>query len=391
MYASAGIRASRIIGRVSATTHTAPTTSTSRLDRAVTAMEAAGVRALLIGPGADLRHLIGYDTHPLERMTLLVAAADGNHLLVVPELERARAEAAGVGVPVHGFGETDDPFALVAAHLDGGRADEPIGVGDQLWARFVLGLQDAMPGATWTPASAVTRQVRMAKAPEEVAGLRAAGRAIDAVHAQVPGLLRPGRTEDEVGRDIAEAMLAAGHDAIDFVIVGSGPNGASPHHETSDRVIQAGDAVVVDIGGPVDGWFSDCTRCYVVGEEPEGYAEAYAVLKAAQQAAVDHVRPGVTAESVDRAARQVITDAGYGDAFIHRTGHGIGLEVHEEPYLVEGNDLVLTEGMTFSIEPGIYLEGRFGMRLEDIVAVTADGVERLNAADHDRVMVPVNP
>lgn len=391
MYASAGIRASRIIGRVSATTHTAPTTSTSRLDRAVTAMEAAGVRALLIGPGADLRHLIGYDTHPLERMTLLVAAADGNHLLVVPELERARAEAAGVGVPVHGFGETDDPFALVAAHLDGGRADEPIGVGDQLWARFVLGLQDAMPGATWTPASAVTRQVRMAKAPEEVAGLRAAGRAIDAVHAQVPGLLRPGRTEDEVGRDIAEAMLAAGHDAIDFVIVGSGPNGASPHHETSDRVIQAGDAVVVDIGGPVDGWFSDCTRCYVVGEEPEGYAEAYAVLKAAQQAAVDHVRPGVTAESVDRAARQVITDAGYGDAFIHRTGHGIGLEVHEEPYIVEGNDLVLTEGMTFSIEPGIYLEGRFGMRLEDIVAVTADGVERLNAADHDRVMVPVNP
>ncbi len=379
MYASAGIRASRIIGRVSATTHTAPTTSTSRLDRAVTAMEAAGVRALLIGPGADLRHLIGYDTHPLERMTLLVAAADGNHLLVVPELERARAEAAGVGVPVHGFGETDDPFALVAAHLDGGRADEPIGVGDQLWARFVLGLQDAMPGATWTPASAVTRQVRMAKAPEEVAGLRAAGRAIDAVHAQVPGLLRPGRTEDEVGRDIAEAMLAAGHDAIDFVIVGSGPNGASPHHETSDRVIQAGDAVVVDIGGPVDGWFSDCTRCYVVGEEPEGYAEAYAVLKAAQQAAVDHVRPGVTA------------DAGYGDAFIHRTGHGIGLEVHEEPYIVEGNDLVLTEGMTFSIEPGIYLEGRFGMRLEDIVAVTADGVERLNAADHDRVMVPVNP
>ena len=391
MYASAGIRASRIIGRVSATTHTAPTTSTSRLDRAVTAMEAAGVRALLIGPGADLRHLIGYDTHPLERMTLLVAAADGNHLLVVPELERARAEAAGVGVPVHGFGETDDPFALVAAHLDGGRADEPIGVGDQLWARFVLGLQDAMPGATWTPASAVTRQVRMAKAPEEVAGLRAAGRAIDAVHAQVPGLLRPGRTEDEVGRDIAEAMLAAGHDAIDFVIVGSGPNGASPHHETSDRVIQAGDAVVVDIGGPVDGWFSDCTRCYVVGEEPEGYAEAYAVLKAAQQAAVDHVRPGVTAESVDRAARQVITDAGYGDAFIHRTGHGIGLEVHEEPYLVEGNDLVLTEGMTFSIEPGIYLEGRFGMRLEDIVAVTADGVELLNAANHDRVMVPVNP
>ena len=391
MYASAGIRASRIIGRVSATTHTAPTTSTSLLDRAVTAMEAAGVRALLIGPGADLRHLIGYDTHPLERMTLLVAAADGNHLLVVPELERARAEAAGVGVPVHGFGETDDPFALVAAHLDGGRADEPIGVGDQLWARIVLGLQDAMPGATWTPASAVTRQVRMAKAPEEVAGLRAAGRAIDAVHAQVPGLLRPGRTEEEVGRDIAEAMLAAGHDAIDFVIVGSGPNGASPHHETSDRVIQAGDAVVVDIGGPVDGWFSDCTRCYVVGEEPEGYAEAYAVLKAAQQAAVDHVRPGVTAESVDRAARQVITDAGYGDAFIHRTGHGIGLEVHEEPYIVEGNDLVLTEGMTFSIEPGIYIEGRFGMRLEDIVAVTADGVERLNAADHDRVMVPVNP
>ncbi len=361
------------------------------LERATGQMAAAGLDALLIGPGADLYYLVGYHALPLERLTLLVVRADGAHALVVPRLERPRAEqssAAGL-VPIHDFGETDDPFALVGRLLDGVGPGATLGVGDRLWAAFVLGLQASQPEAKWTRASAVTRELRMRKAPAEIDALRRAAQAIDRVHARVPEFLLPGRTEAEVGRDIADAILDEGHQEVNFVIVGSGPNGASPHHETGDRVLVEGDAVVVDIGGTLDGYCSDCTRDYLVGSPaPPGYAEAHAALEAAQRAACEAVRPGVTAEAVDAAARDLLTEAGYGEAFVHRTGHGIGLEEHEEPYIVGGNDLVLQPGMAFSIEPGVYLEGRFGMRIEDIVVLTEVGCERLNQLPRGVVVVP---
>lgn len=346
------------------------------------------VAALLIGPGADLTTLTGYRAHLSERLTLLVARADGQHRLIVPALERPVAAAASQGVDIRSYAEGQDPLDLVAAALEGIGPGEILGVGDQLWATFLLGIQQIRPDARWQPASTVTREVRMAKDATGLAGLRRAGRAIDAVHRRMSEFLLVGRTEAEAGRAIAAAMQEEGHDHAAFVIVGSGPNGASPHHDTSDRVLRSGDAVVVDIGGPVAGWFSDCTRNYVLGQAPEGYQTAFDVLHAAQQAAVAQVRPGVTAASVDAAARQVISDAGFGPAFIHRTGHGIGLEVHEEPWITADNELRLEEGMTFSVEPGIYLEGRFGMRIEDIVAVTADGVERLNTTDTALVRLP---
>lgn len=378
--------------------------ATPPLQRAVQTMAQLKVDALLIGPGADLAVLTGYRAHPSERMTLLVVRADGAHRLIVPELERAVAVAGmtqtplPAALPITSYGETDDPADAAVAALDGicgnSASQAPsISVGDQLWSRFLIGIQSrltvgrALP-PRWGVASAVTRQVRMTKDASALEGLRRAGAAIDAVHSQMAQMLRAGRTEREVGHDIAARMRIAGHDDVDFVIVGSGPNGASPHHATSDRVIQEGDAVVVDIGGPVNGWFSDCTRNYCVGHEPAGYREVFDVLRQAQQAAVAHVRPGVTAASVDAAARGVIAAAGFGDAFIHRTGHGIGLEVHEEPYIAPGNTLRLEPGMTFSIEPGIYLPGRFGMRIEDIVAVTATGVERMNTTSIDVVTVP---
>ena len=358
------------------------------LTRAAAAMTDRGVQALLIGPGPDLVYLTGYHALPLERLTLLVARADGAHRLIVPRLEEPRAAAEVDDVPIVTWDETDDPYRTAAAALDGLPANPLLGVGDHLWATFLLGLQRARPDAEWVRASTVLRELRMRKTAEELEGLRRAGAAIDAVHARVPELLAPGRTEAEVAADIGAAMLAAGHDAVDFVIVGSGPNGASPHHECSDRRLERGDAVVVDIGGPVGGWFSDCTRTYVLGTPPDGFTEAYDALLAAQEAAVAAVRPGVTAHAVDAAARDALTAAGYGEQFIHRTGHGIGLEVHEEPYIVAGNDLVLEPGMTFSVEPGVYFPGRFGIRIEDIVAVTADGVERLNHAPRTAVVVP---
>ena len=347
------------------------------LDRVTAGMSGAGIDAVLVGPGADLRYLTGYAASESERLTLLVAMADGRHRLVLPTLERPLAEAAGVpdDVEIIDLGETADPFATVATLLGGARR---LAVGDRLWSMFLLGLQTAMPGVEWRRASSVTRELRMRKTPRELDALRRAAEAIDRVHARVPKFLRPGRTEAEVGRDIAAAIVEEGHDEVAFIIVGSGPNSASPHHETGARRLVEGDPVVVDIGGFVDGYASDCTRDYVVGSPPEGYTAAHAALETAQKAACAAVRPGVTAASLDAVARHALTEAGFGEYFIHRLGHGIGLEVHEDPYLVEGNDTLLQPGMTFSVEPGIYLPGRFGMRIEDIVAVTEDGGERLN-------------
>jgi Xaa-Pro aminopeptidase len=363
--------------------------SDTSLERARAAMTERGVDALLIGPGADLRYLVGYHALPLERLTLLVARADGRHALVVPTLERARAQAAPLpaGLDLVDVGETDDPHEAVRGALDGVGTGPVLGVGDRLWATFLLGLQAALPDARWVRASTVTRELRMRKDGEELAALRRAAQAIDRVHAAVPGLLAVGRAEAEIGRDIADAILAEGHEAVNFVIVASGPNGASPHHETGERRLQPGDAVVVDIGGSLDGYCSDCTRNYVVGDPPAGYADAHAALERAQAAACAAVRPGVTAAAVDAAARDVLTEAGYGERFIHRTGHGIGLEEHEEPYIVAGNTLRLEPGMAFSIEPGIYVPGAFGLRIEDIVVVTDQGHERLNTLTRGPVLV----
>ena len=191
-----------------------------------------------------------------------------------------------------------------------------------------------------------------------------------------------------MGRDIHDAILAAGHSLVDFVIVASGPNGASPHHELSDRVIQAGEPIVIDIGGQLhNGYCSDSTRTYCIGEPPAEYAAYHEVLLRAQKAACDAVRPGATCESIDAAAREVITEAGYGEYFIHRTGHGIGIETHEEPYIVAGNTEPLEPGFAFSIEPGIYLPGKHGARIEDIVVCTETGGERLNLTPRELVIV----
>jgi Xaa-Pro aminopeptidase len=351
-----------------------------RLDRARKAAAAAGFDALLISPGADLRYLTGYDARPLERLTCLVVPADGEAYLVVPQLEEPAAlasPAARLGIDIVGWGETDDPYALLAARLPG--APRRVGVDNHMWAEKVVALREALPDAAQGLAGQVLSELRMRKSAPEVQALRLAGAAIDRVHRAMGQWLRAGRTEREVGRDIAEAILAEGHVRADFVIVASGPNGASPHHELSDRVIQPGEPVVVDIGGTTDdGYCSDSTRTYAVGEPPADFRRYYEVLLRAQAAQTAAVRPGLAAEDLDALGRDIITEAGYGEYFIHRTGHGIGLETPEEPYIVAGSRLPLEPGMAFSVEPGIYLPGRHGARIEDIVVCTEDGGERLN-------------
>jgi Xaa-Pro aminopeptidase len=352
-----------------------------RLEDARAQMRQRGVDALFVGPSADLRYLVGYHALPLERLTLLTVPAEGPVRLVVPELEAPRARASGAidVAELVTWGETEDPFAAVVDGLED--AGVPLkgrfAVQDRLWSAFTLRLQVRLPDASWVAGSTVMGPLRIVKRPDEVAALREVGAAIDDVHAQVPALLRAGRTEREVGQDIAE-LIQRSHDDVNFVIVASGPNGASPHHETGDRRIETGDAVVVDIGGTLDGYCSDETRNYAVGHVPDGYAELHAVLEDAQEAAVAATRPGVTAASIDAAARDLLGQHGYGHLFVHRTGHGIGVEEHEDPYIVAGNEDRVAPGMAFSIEPGIYDPGRFGARIEDIVVVTGDGVERLN-------------
>lgn len=348
----------------------------------------AGLGAVFLTPGPDLKYATGYDAIQLERLTCLVVPAASDPFLVVPRLElpAARASRAGaLGVELVAWDEADDPFGLIARRLPRGLTR--VGVADRMWAVMALRLREALPGAEQVPAGWVLRELRMRKSPAEIDALREAGAAIDRVHRLVPTLLKPGRTEREVGRDLAEAIVAEGHTTVDFVIVASGPGGASPHHELSDRAIRPGDPVVVDIGGTMpSGYCSDETRTYAVGRPPPDFLAYYDVLRAAQQAACEAVRPGVTPEAVDAAARDLITDAGYGEFFVHRTGHGIGVETHEEPYIVAGNTEPLEAGMAFSVEPGIY-PGAHGARIEDIVVCTEGGYERMNLVDRDLVVI----
>jgi Xaa-Pro aminopeptidase len=366
----------------------------SRLTRTKQATRTAGLDALLVTPSPDLHYLLGVTGASHERLTCLVLPADGDPVLVVPALERPGLDGTpvpGLGLEIAEWPDGDDPYVLVADLLRRpGRPPACAAVGDAMPAAHVLRLRAALPACEQELASMVLRELRMRKDAAEIAALAAAGQAIDRVHARMGEWLRVGRTEAQIGADVAAAIVAEGHTAAAFVIVGSGPHGASPHHDVSDRVVQPGDVVVVDIGGPTpEGYFSDCTRTYSLGEPADAdVAATYAVLQAAQDAAVAAAAPGITAEQVDAAARAPITNAGFGERFVHRTGHGIGLEVHEEPYIVTGNALVLEPGMVFSVEPGIYLPGRWGARIEDIVVVSEDGAIRLNHRPRELVALP---
>lgn len=359
----------------------------ARMQRVQSSLVDKDYAGLVVTPGEDLYYLCGYRALPLERLTALVIPAFGGPTLLVPHLERQEAEhssAAAAGCHIATWGETEDPFDMAAALL---RSEGRVAVDDHMWATRVHAF-NARVKAGVVPAHEILTDMRALKSEDEFDALRRAGAAIDEVHRQIPTLLAPGRTEREIAADISRAILDSGHERVDFVIVGSGPNGASPHHSFSDRVISAGDPIVIDIGGTMpDGYRSDCTRNYVLGSPPSLYLESYAVLMEAQATARRVARAGVTAGSVDQAAREVLARAGLGEQFIHRTGHGIGLETHEEPYILEGSSRVLESGNAFSIEPGFYREGSFGARIEDIVLCTSNGIESVNNTSRDLVIV----
>lgn len=361
-----------------------------RMAKAAAATAGANLAGLVITPGYDLRYLTGSRAQTLERLTALVLPASGSPTVVVPRLELASLKESAIaelGLAVRDWVDGDDPYRLVSAALGG--APAATAVTDSMPALHLLPLAAEL-GAMPILATDVLRELRMVKEECEVDALSKAGAAIDRVHARVPDFLIPRRTEADVAADIAEAIVAEGHSEVSFIIVGSGPHAADPHHGFSDRELQVGDIVVVDIGGAYEpGYHSDSTRTYSIGEPEAEVAQQYSILQRAQRAALDAVRPGVTAEQVDAAARDVLAEAGLAEYFVHRTGHGIGLSVHEEPYVVAGNDLPLTAGMAFSVEPGIYFPGRWGARIEDIVVVTEDGGLAVNNRPHELIVVPV--
>ena len=357
-----------------------------RMARAAAGTERAGLTGLLVTPGADLRYLSGYDPPPLPRLTCLVLRPGHHALLLVPALERARAEESPVGrsVELVTWNDGDDPYAKLGGLV--GPAGS-YGAADRTWAVHLLALQRELSGASFVPASGVLAPIRAVKDEDELERLGRVARTTDEGFRRIVRAPLEGRREEEVAHELAEILEDLGHDAVTFTIVASGPNGASPHHEPGGRTIRAGDPVVLDFGGRIAGYCSDLSRTVSVGGTPREFEEVYEIVREAQEAAFQVARPGVAAEDVDRAAREVIERAGHGERFIHRTGHGIGLDEHEEPYIVSGNREPLRPGMCFSIEPGIYLEGRFGVRIEDIVAVTDDGAVRLNHATRDLELV----
>jgi Xaa-Pro aminopeptidase len=353
----------------------------ARMSRVLTDAEHAGLDGLLVTPGPELVWLTGYrPTAITERLTLLVLTPDREPTLLVPQLERPDAERA-VGAPglaIEEWADGEDPFARAAALL---REGVSLGISDSAWAMHLLGLQDAVSGSSYHSLTQSLPMLRAVKDANELARLAAAGAAADATYEEILGVRFAGRKETDVAADLARLLRDHGHEQVDFTVVGSGPNGADPHHEAGDRTIEEGDAVVLDFGGLMYGYGSDTSRTVCVGEPSALVREVHEIVRLAQQAGVDAVRPGVACQDIDRAARQVITDAGYGEQFIHRTGHGIGTTTHEPPYMIEGEEQPLVPGMCFSVEPGIYLAGRFGVRIEDIVAVTDSGGRRLNTTD----------
>jgi len=354
----------------------------ARMRRASEQARDAGLAGVLVTPGPDLQYFTGYAPIAItERITMLVIAADRDPTMIVPILERPDAEAAPAApaLELTDWTDGDDPYAVTARLL---APDGRYAISDSAWAMHVLGLQRALPRSGYVSMTASLPMLRAIKDAAELDRLAAAGAAADAC---LEALVREpfaGRRESEIGAALAALLRQTGHSQVDFTVVGSGPNGANPHHEVSERTIEDGDMVVLDFGGLKDGYGSDTTRTAHVGAPTGEEREVFEIVRQAQQAGFDAVRPGATCQDVDRAARQVIADAGYGDRFIHRTGHGIGLTTHEPPYIVEGETQPLVPGMCFSIEPGIYLPDRFGVRIEDIVTVTETGGRRLNTTDH---------
>jgi len=355
---------------------------TARWERAQALMARKGLELLLVAPGSDFFYLLGTRGHVSERMTLFALPREGRPTLLVALLEAPAFAAWEEAIDIRRWSDDEDAVAVLR------RAITPvsvhsIGVNEQMWSSFVLRLQEAYRAASWFNANSVLRELRMVKDADELALMREAARRTDLVWETFVGEPVAGQTERQAAQRLTALLAEQGMPPSFETVVAAGPHSASPHHEPGERVISAGDALVCDFGGVLEGYCSDITRTAHVGPPGDEFRSVYALVQRAQETAFRAIRPGRRCEEIDEAARWVIEASGHGPHFIHRTGHGLGIDIHEEPYIVRGNRPALQPGMVFSDEPGVYLPDRFGVRIEDIVVVTADGAERLNTCSRE--------
>jgi Xaa-Pro aminopeptidase len=361
----------------------------ARIDACQRRLERVDADLVVCFPSPNLTYLTGFSESPSERHLLLFVPRRGEATIVAPAMYAEQLD--GLADDVRLWDDDADPLAAVDGALSATlETDAPsILLDDRMWTTFNHDLRALRPDADFGLASAVLEPLRVRKDEVELEALRRAGALADRVSTEIRsrGEVLVGLTEAALASEIDRLLTADGGIEPAFeTIVAAGPNGARPHHHAGEHEIRAGEPIVLDFGAFVAAdldtgtarYPGDQTRTIVVGEPQADYERVHDVVTEAQQAAVDAVEPGVAAGEIDRVARSVIEDAGYGDAFVHRTGHGVGLEVHEAPYIVGGNDRELEPGMVFSVEPGVYLEGRFGVRIEDLVVVTDEGCERLN-------------
>jgi Xaa-Pro aminopeptidase len=368
----------------------------ARLDGVRALMHTHGLDFLVVGPSADMIYLTGARSRPSERLAAFVLPLLGPGYFITPAFEAASLPELPEGTQLKTWGETDNPAAMAASiiadslHSGPGGANCTIGVAERLWSVFLLRLQAELPRASFTPATTVLSAARQVKTAGEVAAMQKAGAASDDAFAEFVATDFTGKSELQLSAIFADLLKARGAKLDDSPLIASGPNGASPHHHSGQRIVQEGDAIVLDFWGTVDDYTFDCTRTVFVGGVPapdSEEAQVYGIVARAQEAAVQAARSGMTCEALDRVARGIITEAGYGEYFTHRLGHGIGLDTHEAPFIVAGNDTILQDGMSFSIEPGIYMSGKFGVRVEDCVALVDGKAVRLNNADHGIISV----
>lgn len=355
----------------------------NRIAKAQGLMAELSVDLMVLSLGSNMLYLSGFSDEPGERLLLLFVSREGDPIFLVPELYADQVCQTSPFKEVRVWQDADDPAALlkrIAGDLGLGESPRVL-VDDSMWATFLLILEVTLPQADFALASQVMISLRMQKTPDEIEHMSQTGAIADQAFEEILKFKVSGMDELELATVLEEAMKEKGAEKIAFeTLVASGPNSALPHYRAGQRRIESGDVVILDFGCRIHGYCSDMTRTIVYGEPSNEIQDIYEVVKGAQENAVQAVMPGVEAQAIDRVARGEITQAGYGDRFIHRTGHGVGLDVHEAPYIVEGNDLKLEEGMTFSVEPGIYLPGKFGVRIEDIVVVTETGAKRLNSS-----------
>lgn len=349
-------------------------TSEIRLARLRERMAATGTDLVVLGPSSHMKWLADLSPHGDERPVLLmVSQSYAGFLMPALNVDSSRQHTA---LPFHPWADADGPDAALADLLaaTGIGAAPSLAIDETMRADFALLVLDALPGAKRAFTAETVGFLRAQKDENEYELLKANAVINDGAMRAAFAALKPGVTEIEIATVVRDYYKAHGATA-EFTSVCFGENGAFPHHHTGERVLRENDAVLIDIGGRSQGYPSDMTRVAVVGNAPEGFDEVHAVLERAVQAAIAAAKPGVAAKEVDKAARDVIAAAGYGDYFLHRTGHGMGIDIHEPPYITGSSDVILQEGNVFSIEPGIYLAGRFGVRLEEIVILRGNRAE----------------